>query len=207
MSFGPQGFYRGSLEDAEVLVIADQHSHDDMFSGRALTGEIGQRFQSYLDKSKKEYAIIRTLPVDTLDLSSGQQEAISMDKDVTKGRDALVDAIVDAGKISQIIGVGPIASKIAKQLAKDYDVSYKGFTTESVKKMSLNIIPRFDLPVHTRYWMGTSGDRAARGYRGSSSKKVYSGDYYKLYAPRWATKWKAGSMSAEESKSYETFKN
>lgn len=207
MSFGPQGFYRGSLEDAEVLVIADQHAHDDMFSGRALTGEIGQRFQTYLDKSKKEYAIIRTLPVDTLDLSSTKRSAISNDKDVTKGRDALIDAIVDAGKISQIIGVGPIASKIAKQLAKDYDVSYKGFTTAAVKKMSLKIIPRFDLPVHTRYWMGTSGDRAARGYRGSSSSKAYSGDYYKVYAPRWATKWKAGTMSTEESKSFETFKN
>ncbi len=207
MSFGPQGFYRGSLKDAEVLVIADQHAHDDMFSGRALTGEVGQRFQSYLDKSKKEYAIIRTLPVDTLDLSSKERAAISMDKDVIKGRDALVDAIVDAGQITQIIGIGTTASKIAKQLAKDYDVSYKGFTTAAVKKMPLKIIPRFDLPVHTRYWMGTSGDRAARGYRGSSSNKEYSGDYYKVYAPRWATKWKAGSMSTEESKSYETFKN
>lgn len=207
MSFGPNGFYRGGLEDAEYLVIADQHSHDDFFSGRALTGEIGQRFQSFLDKSGKEYAIVRTLPVDSLDLSEDARREIINDKDVAEGRNALIKAIMETGSVKKVFGVGPIAQEVAKQVAKDYGISYKGYSTSAVKKMSLTIIPRFDLPVHTRWWMGTSGNRAARGYRGSSSNPEWTGDYYKVYAPRWATKWKAGSMSAEENKSYQAFKN
>lgn len=206
-SFGPQGFYRGGLEDAEILVVADQYSHDDMFSGRALTGEVGQRFQSYLDGTGKEYAIVRTLPVDSLDLSSAKRKAVINDKDVSEGRNAIINAILKAGDVKQVIGIGTTAQVIAKKIAKANNLSYKGFTTAAVKKLSLTIIPRFDLPVHTRWWMGTSGDRAARGYRGSSSKPEYSGDYYKVYAPRWATKWKAGTMSSEESKSYQSFKS
>ena len=130
-----------------------------------------------------------------------------MDKDVTEGRDAIIDAIIETGTVKQVIGVGSIAQKVAKKVAVAYGLKYKGYTTAAVKKMSLTIIPRFDLPVHTRWWMGTSGNRAARGYRGSRSNPQHTGDYYKVYAPRWATKWKAGKMSTEENKSYQAFKN
>ena len=40
-TFGPISVYRGRLNQAKTLVIADQTSHDDFFSGRALSGEAG----------------------------------------------------------------------------------------------------------------------------------------------------------------------
>lgn len=82
-SFGYGQIYRGNLQNPEVLVIADQESNDDLFSGRALTGTGGQQFQTYLNSIKADgrYVIIRTLPVDTLDLSlKKQKKLLSMQK-------------------------------------------------------------------------------------------------------------------------------
>ena len=205
MSFGPQGMYRGTPENASYLVIADQFAHDDMFSGRAFTGEVGQRFQGVLNKSRRKYVILRTAPVDTLDLSDSAREKVLFDSDVVKARNKVIDAIMKDNKITKVIGVGSYASKIAKDVASSYGVSNKNYTESAVRKLSLNIIPRKDLPSHTRWWMGTSGDRAARAYRGSGSSKVYDGNYYKVYAPRWATKWRKGSTSSAENRSYAKF--
>jgi hypothetical protein len=51
------------------LILADQQSHDDLFTGRALTGESGQHMQAFLEAMgiRSKYLIIRVLPVDTLD--------------------------------------------------------------------------------------------------------------------------------------------
>ena len=70
VSFGHGPIYRGRLADARLLVLADQESHDDLFTGRAMTGDAGQRFQAFLRAAgfTRRYAILRALPVDTLDL-------------------------------------------------------------------------------------------------------------------------------------------
>jgi len=62
--FGPS--YRGRLTTPAVVVLADQHGTDDLFTGRALTGDAGQRLQAWLAAAglTKSYAIVRTLPVD-----------------------------------------------------------------------------------------------------------------------------------------------
>jgi hypothetical protein len=67
-SFGFGPIYRGRPEQARILILADQQSHDDLFTGRALTGESGQQLQAYLEAMGifTRYAIIRVLPVDTL---------------------------------------------------------------------------------------------------------------------------------------------
>ena len=59
-------------------MLADQASHDDLFTARALTGEAGQRFQNFLRAAglTKRYLILRTLPVDTLDLTDAQRNAL-----------------------------------------------------------------------------------------------------------------------------------
>ncbi len=77
-SFGTGPIYRGRLNEARVLVLADQESHDDMFTGRALSGDGGQKLQHFLQKMgmTQSYAIIRTLPVDTLPLSSDELKDI-----------------------------------------------------------------------------------------------------------------------------------
>ena len=47
-SFGTGPIYRGRLDRPSILVLADQQSHDDLFTMRALTGDDGQRLQSFL---------------------------------------------------------------------------------------------------------------------------------------------------------------
>ena len=66
LGYGPG--YRGRLTRPSILVLADQESHDDLFTGRALTGNVGQHLQAFLRSAgvTKQYAIVRTLPVDTL---------------------------------------------------------------------------------------------------------------------------------------------
>ena len=58
----------------------------------------------------------------------------------------------------------------------------------------VSVIPRVDLPYQTRWWMGTSGNRAGRA-RGDW--KTIDGNYYKYYAPNWLNDYKSihGEMS------------
>src|SRR5262249_1867291 len=67
-SFGFGPIVRGRLTDPAILVLADQASHDDLFTARALTGEAGQRLQGFLDAAgiDRRYAVLRTLPVNAL---------------------------------------------------------------------------------------------------------------------------------------------
>ncbi len=77
-SNGSKSFYRGRPHQTEVLILADQQSHDDTFSGRALTGFEGQRLQSllYSIKAGTNYTILRTLPFDTLGLSQDKMDSL-----------------------------------------------------------------------------------------------------------------------------------
>ena len=56
--------------------------------------------------------------------------------------------------------------------------------------------------------MGTSGDRAIRAFEIIGSKRVDSGDYYKIVAPYWIKKTKANidQLNKEELKSLDLFK-
>ena len=46
LGWGP--IHRGRYGGISLLVLADQESSDDLFTGRAMTGDAGQRFQSWL---------------------------------------------------------------------------------------------------------------------------------------------------------------
>jgi uracil-DNA glycosylase len=76
ISFGTGPIFRGRLDEATVLVVADQQSNDDLFTGRALSGDAGQKLQHLLSKMgiTQSYAILRTLPVDTLPLEKYNRE-------------------------------------------------------------------------------------------------------------------------------------
>ena len=67
-SLGHGPGYRGRLTHPSILVLADQESQDDLFTGRALTGNVGQHLQAFLRSAgvTEQYAIVRTLPVDSL---------------------------------------------------------------------------------------------------------------------------------------------
>ncbi|GAB4418125.1 MAG: hypothetical protein OHK0056_27380 [Bacteriovoracaceae bacterium] len=235
-SFGPNGVYRGRFDDAEVFVLADQFSFDDMFSGRALTGSGGQYLQTFLKSmgATKSYLILRSLPVDALDLSVEEQTQIALNDGVFEAREEIINSVLKNGKTKLILTVGPVAKEIAGKMklgslpVVSLDSPDKGHEKQwnqalsEIKKLSLSfdekpqasysgklsIIPREDLPAYSRWWMGTSGSRATRAQEVISGKKVYNGDYYRVTAPNWASRWRTSEkdLTPEELKSLEKFK-
>lgn len=211
-SFGYGPIYRGNLLDPQVLVLADQESNDDIFSTRAMTGTGGQKFQTFLKALNAEgkYAIIRTLPVDTSDLSTDKVKEIALNREVMNVRKEIFDALLAQRKTKLILTVGPAAAEAMKSISSNgipvvnmdatnsqnadnqWNISLKKIADLKVLENvasrydgSLTAIPREDLPIHTRWWMGTSGTRSSRAYTYQGSNKVWSGDYYKFDAPTW----------------------
>jgi uracil-DNA glycosylase len=234
-SFGPQGIYRGRAENADVLVIADQVSHTDMFSGRALTGAAGQRLQTLLNSMGvyENYFILRSLPVDCLDRTVEACTAIATDSNVVDARLDIINGVLAKGNVKLILAVGPTASSIVKGLNVDVKtveiaeiadpgLKHKEAFNKALRQVKdlglrfeasgsssysgkLTVIPRQDLPAYTRWWMGTSGDTAARAYEIVNGKRRDNGDYYMVKAPRWATKWRAGELNSSEKESLRLF--
>jgi uracil-DNA glycosylase len=236
-SLGHAGIYRGRFENAKLLVIADQESQDDMFSGRALTGTGGQLFQSFLTAAgaTESYLILRTLPIDSADLSVEKRTEAALDSRVSAAREEIINQVLKLGNTQAIISVGPTAKAVVEKLAirnmpifnlNSFDSSgHEAQWNSELKKLKaaslsldtkpsatysgkISIIPRADLPAYTRWWMGTSGSRAARGYEIISGKRVESPDYYKVYAPTWASRWRTSvkDLSKAELDSLKIFK-
>ena len=214
-SFGHGPIYRGRLDRAKVLVLADQTSHDDMFSGRALTGEAGQRLQSFLKAlgMSESYAIIRTLPVDSLDLSDEDRMRVITDESVAKVRNRILSTVARDSGTKVVITFGKFAQEAIKSAnlsgVKTYHLDLPqgtGYVTAWNKvlndiastgglqtdnrggKLSAapTAIPRIDMPVHTRWWMGTSGDRASRPVNNETRRPDIN--HYMVTAPRWVTR-------------------
>ena len=76
-SFGTGPIFRGRLDKPSILVLADQESHDDLFTMRASTGDAGQHLQAFLTAAgvTERYGILRVLPVDTLGDDQSHVEA------------------------------------------------------------------------------------------------------------------------------------
>lgn len=209
-SFGAGPIYRGRPDDATVIVLADQRSHDDLFTCRALTGEAGQRFQGILDAIgvTESYYIVRVLPVDTLDLSASARNAIVDDARVQKVYAAILRRAADANRRRKVLlAVGTAAQRLAPRVtpglpivgmkswgqsgaaASWRDALTRLQTTTFGKDRPATFvwdgrrrqIPRRDLPFGTLRWQGACGDRARKGEREGSP----SPDYFKLFVPDW----------------------
>ncbi len=214
--FGHGPVYRGRLQNAIVLVIADQTSHDDFFSARALTGEVGQKLQTWLGTIRvgSAYAILRTLPVDTLGMNPQEVRKIALRSDVLAARQKILDFILGKGNTKVIVTLGAVAQETVQsqsvgnvkvvsldlsqntsqinQVAKEV-AAILGEKIKDSYNGRLTAIPREDLPVHTRWWMGTSGNRAQRGENADTL-----GIYYRLYAPGWVRSFRANPLSSAE---------
>ena len=202
-----------------------------MFSGRALTGTGGQYLQTFLNAigATTSYLIIRTLPVDTLDLSVMKQKEIALNPDVSNAREKIIQSVLDKGNTQLLISVGDVSHVVVDALNPSLPVikvpsflSDNSSSLESALKKvknlklklnnkavdyfrTLSTIPRADLPAYTRFWMGTSGSRASRAHEIINGKKIYNGDYYIFEAPNWATKWSLGNLSSDEQESVNIF--
>ncbi len=226
LGYGP--IYRGRPGKATFLILADQQSHDDLFTGRALTGESGQRFQAFLKAMgiTRSYCILRILPVDMLDLTPAKRKSIVTNTEIVKIYDAFLDKILAKKKTKLILTLGEMSATLIQKLQtapidvinlrswlqsgalSDWQSAINSIKTKSYPKDITNPsftynggrwqIPGYDLPYGTLKWLGSSGDRARRA---KDSAGQWSAGYYKLFMPQWAFSLAPPPLSNSEANS------
>ena len=218
-SFGWGQIHRGRPDDATVYILADQQSNDDIFTGRTLTGESGQRLQRFLSSMGilTKYIVIRTLPVDTMDLPPAKIGSISLNPQVLKIHQAILDRVIaQSPALKLALSFGTAAGSVMTKLSlhdtpavqlkswtspgslndwqqKLQDIKLIPYPKEAVNPSfqydgARGQIPRIDLPFGVPRWVGTSGNRGSRPNIKPGNK--LSPDYYKIYMPLWAFKLK-----------------
>jgi uracil-DNA glycosylase len=226
-SFGVGSIYRGRFQNLSLLILADQASDDDLFCGRALSGEAGQRLNQLLLAAglTRRYLIVRTLPVDTLDLTQTRRNALVDQSQVQAfHRELLQRVLAQNPDITALLAVGPGAQRLAPHItpaglqvlglaafgtsgtAASWQAALDQLATRSYPKDLANPnfqlpagrgqLPRIDLPHGTLRWLGTSGDRAVRPTDLDLGKP--SPDYLKLFAPNWVAQLTPAPLTPTE---------
>ena len=226
-SFGAGPIYRGRFKQLSLIVLADQTSHDDVFTARSLSGDAGQRFQGFLRAAglTRRYLIVRTLPVDTLDLSAQKRDAL-VDNPLVRDfhKELLGRVLAQNTGVTALLALGRGARRLAPHVAPSgltvidlaapgeagVDASWQAALTKlagrsytkDISNPSFDVpsgrsqLPRIDLPYGTLLWVGTSGDRAVRPVDLAVDRP--SPDYLKLFAPSWVAALKAAPLSPAE---------
>jgi uracil-DNA glycosylase len=217
-SFGLGPGYRGRLTRPSILVLADEQSCDDLFTGRALTGNVGQHLQALLRAAgvTKRYAIVRTLPVGSL-ADPAATVAAAVGHPATR---AILREVMRRAKPAVVLALGRHAQRVAADDAPAGVpvVNLAAFSASNLTAKwqpaldSLNAlnfprdvapgafsggrepIPRFDLPYGTLRWQATTGDRAQEGRLSGSPTP----DYVKIRMPTWAGNTNPSPLSADE---------
>jgi uracil-DNA glycosylase len=226
-SFGVGAIYRGRFDNLSLLVLADQASNDDLFTGRALSGEAGQRLEQLLRAAglTRRYLILRTLPVDTLDLTQIRRNSLVDQPQVQAlHRELLQRIAAENPEASMLLAVGPGAQRLAPQVvpagvevlelaaagstgaAASWQAALDQLATRTYPKdltspsfqlgSDRGQLPRADLPYGTLRWVGTSGDRAVRPTDLDLDKP--SPNYLKLFAPTWVAQLDPAQLTPAE---------
>lgn len=226
-SFGVGPIYRGRFRQLSLIVLADQSSQDDLFSGRALSGEAGQQFQGFLRAAglTQRYLIIRTLPVDTLDLTAAKRASLVDNPQVRALHRELLSRVIAAnGNVAALVAMGPGARRLAPNVVPSglpvIELAAHGETgaaaswqagltdlagrtyTKDLSNPTFTMpstrsqLPRTDLPYGTPRWVGTSGDRGIRPKDLNLGKP--SPDYLKLFLPSWVASLAPAPLTAAE---------
>jgi hypothetical protein len=139
--------------------------------------------------------------------------ALASRADIVEARGKILANVLGQGKTKLMVAIGPVAGRLADALALPAGITLLklssadgeahvaewsravqqatqalGSTPVSTYRGQLTTIAREDLPVHSRWWMGSSGTRASRGDKQVGSAFVTNGDYYKVWAPKWVTR-------------------
>ena len=213
-SFGIGAIYRGRFTSVSVAVLADPAAPDDLFTGRAMCGESGQRLQGLLTAAglRTRYLIVNTVPVDISDLTAVKRNAL-VDHAAVRALHTEVWRRVAAANsgLAALLAVGPGAQRLALNVAPAglpvinlpawsagagtawqsaldtlSGLSYRNDVSAPTFQLpsGRGRVPTADLPNGTPLWVGTSGDRASRPQDLHTGKP--SPDYLKLYLPSWA---------------------
>ena len=226
-SFGVGPVYRGRFKSLSLVILADQRSADDTFTGRALSGDAGQRFQGFLRAAglTKRYLVIRTLPVDTLDLTAAKRATLVDHPKVRALHRELLRRVRSSNAgVTALLAMGPTARRLAPNVVPagldvielkahgetgaqaSWQAALTQLSARSYTKDLANPdfdaptgrsqIPRIDLPYGTPRWVGTSGDRGVRPIDTDIDKP--SPDYLKLFLPAWVAGLAAAPLSPAE---------
>ena len=225
-SFGVGPIYRGRFRDLSLVVLADQASNDDQFSGRALSGEAGQRLERFLRAAglTRRCLVLRTLPMDTLDLSPSRRASLVDHPQVQALHRKLLGRLVaDNPEARTLLALGPGAQRLAPRVAPpgmevlelaasgpgataSWQAALDQLATRPCPKDLTNPtfqlgsgrgqLPRADLPYGTLRWVGSSGDRAVRPTDLNLDRP--SPNYLKLFAPTWVAQLTPAPLTPAE---------
>jgi uracil-DNA glycosylase len=226
-SFGVGAIYRGRFQNLSLIILADQASNDDLFTGRALSGDAGQHITQFLRAAglTRRYLIVRTLPVDTLDLTLARRNSLLGQPQVQAlHRELLRRVLAQNANVTALLALGPGAQRLAPEVAPggldvislaahgttDAAASWQAALDQLATRTyprdlaspSFQLgtgrgqLPRADLPYGTLRWVGTSGDRAVRPTDLDRNKP--SPDYLKLFAPAWVAQLPPAPLTAAE---------
>lgn len=217
-SLGRGPGHRGRLTRPAVLVLADQQSHDDLFTGRALTGDVGQHLQAFLRAAgvTTRYAVVRTLPVDSLgDPAAAVTRAV--DDPATR---AILREVMRRARPAVVLTLGPHAERVASAESPSgtpvvHLAPFRRTDPAAAWQPALDAlaalafprevaagpyaggrepIPRGDLPFGTLRWQATTGDRVQRARLGGRDTR----NYYRIRMPGWAASSAPTALSASE---------
>jgi hypothetical protein len=119
-SFGTGPVYRGRFAQLGLVLLADQASEDDLFTGRALSGDAGQRLARFLTAAglTSGYLVLRTLPVDTTDLGQAARNALLDRPEVVAWQREVLRRVLAANSdVGALLAVGPGAQRLAPSVA------------------------------------------------------------------------------------------
>jgi hypothetical protein len=173
----------------------------------------------------KRYLVIRSLPVDTLDLSATKRRSlVDQPKVQALHRELLRRVRTTNGGITALLAMGPGARRLAPNVVPagldvidlaahgeaGFQASWQAALTQLAGRAytkdvanpsfqapsTRSQIPRIDLPYGTTRWVGTSGDRGVRPVAADIGKP--SPDYLKLFLPAWVAGLTPAPLSPAE---------
>jgi hypothetical protein len=118
-SLGTGAVHRGRFSSLSLVVLADPAGVDDVFAGRALCGEAGQRLQRLLEAAgvTSRYLVLRTVPVDVSDLTAARMLSLVGRPEVRALHAAVLDKVAAANPdLGAVLAVGPGAQQLAPQV-------------------------------------------------------------------------------------------
>jgi uracil-DNA glycosylase len=120
-SFGVGPIYRGRFGNLSLIVLADQASDDDLFTGRALSGDAGQHLDQLLLAAgiTRRYLVVRTLPVGTLDLTQARRNSLlDLPQVQALHRELLRRVLAQNPDVTALLALGPGAQRLAPEVAR-----------------------------------------------------------------------------------------
>lgn len=226
-SFGVGPIYRGRFAQLSLVVLADQTSDDDVFTGRALSGEAGQRFQGFLHAAglTKRYLILRPIPVDALDLTATQRRALVDNVKVQAlHREVLGRVHTANGGASVLLAMGPCARRLAPHIVPaamtvldlaahgetGWAASWQAVLTDLAGRTYVKDLanPTFSLPSGRAQLPRIDLPYGTPRWLGTSGDRAVrpndldlgrpSPDYLKLFLPSWVAALAPAPLSAQE---------